>query len=92
MEAKAGETITFNIAMSNVKNILGFQLWLTLPDGISVNQRTNADNELEFDADLTSRKKTRHVLDLDVTITKALQMMGEPTDGKSAFKGMMEIF
>ena len=87
VEAKAGETITFNIAMSNVKNILGFQLWLTLPDGISVNQRTNADNELEFDADLTSRKKTRHVLDLDVTITKALQMMGEPTDGKSAFKG-----
>ena len=26
VEAKAGETITFNIAMSNVKNILGFQL------------------------------------------------------------------
>ena len=30
VEAKVGETITFNVAMKNVKNILAFQFWLTL--------------------------------------------------------------
>ena len=87
VEAKVGETITFNVAMKNVKNILAFQFWLTLPDGISVNQRTNVDAEQEFDIDLTNRKKSKHVLDLDVTITGALQVIGEPTDGRSIFKG-----
>ena len=87
VEAKVGETITFNVAMKNVKNILAFQFWLTLPDGISVNQRTNVDDEQEFDIDLTNRKKSKHVLDLDVTITGALQVIGEPTDGRSIFKG-----
>ena len=87
VEAKVGETITFNVAMKNIKNILAFQFWLTLPDGISVNQRTNVDAEQEFDIDLTNRKKSKHVLDLDVTITGALQVIGEPTDGRSIFKG-----
>lgn len=87
VEAKVGETITFNVAMKNVKNILAFQFWLTLPDGISVNQRTNVDDEQEFDIDLTDRKKSKHVLDLDVTVTGALQVIGEPTDGRSIFKG-----
>ena len=87
VEAKVGETITFNVAMKNVKNILAFQFWLTLPNGISVNQRTNVDNEQEFDIDLTDRKKSKHVLDLDVTVTGALQVIGEPTDGRSIFKG-----
>ena len=87
VEAKVGETITFNVAMKNVKNILAFQFWLTLPDGISVNQRTNVDAEQEFDIDLTNRKKSKHVLDLDATITGALQVIGEPTDGRSIFKG-----
>ena len=87
VEAKVGETITFNVAMKNVKNILAFQFWLTLPDGISVNQRTNVDAEQEFDIDLTNRKKSKHVLDLDITITGALQVIGEPTDGRSIFKG-----
>ena len=87
VKAKPGEIVTFALAMKNVKNILGFQLWLTLPNGITVNQRLNEDEELEFDTDLTARKKAKHVLDLDVTYTGALQMIGEPTDGRSYFKG-----
>ena len=71
VEAKVGETITFNVAMKNVKNILAFQFWLTLPDGISVNQRTNVDDEQEFDIDLTDRKKSKHVL--DSLLTQSIQ-------------------
>ena len=87
LEAKPGDVVPLNIAMKNAKDILGFQLWLTLPEGISVNKKLNEDEELDYDVDLTSRKKAKHQKLFEKTITGALQIISYPSDGQTPFRG-----
>lgn len=88
LEAKPGETVKLAVAMKNEKSIIAFQTYVGLPAGISFNKVLNEDNEEDYDAGLTDRKKAKHNFSIDEVggVERTLLFIGEPTDGKSIFK------
>ena len=87
LEAKAGETVELAVAMKNDKPILGYQTWITLPEGIAFNMLLDEDGDQTFDASFTNRKKSVHVLSLLPSAAGGLSMVGYASDGYTPFKG-----
>ena len=87
LEAKAGETVELAVAMKNDKPILGFQTWITLPDGMTFNKVVDEDEEEFYDASLTSRKKSIHVLSVLTSAVGGVSIVGYASDGYTPFKG-----
>ena len=58
----AGAKQNLSINLRNSEDITAFQFDLKLPDGISVNNTVNEDDETVPDIRLTSRKKSKHQL------------------------------
>ncbi|MCQ2222225.1 MAG: cohesin domain-containing protein [Bacteroidaceae bacterium] len=60
IEAKAGETITLPVNMTNSEDIIAFQFSIALPDGVTIKKEMNEDDELEYCVSLTGRAKSKH--------------------------------
>lgn len=88
LEAKPGETVKLAVAMKNEKSIIAFQTYVGLPAGMSFNKVLNEDNEEDYDAGLTDRKKAKHNFSIDEVggVERTLLFIGEPTDGRAIFK------
>lgn len=62
LEAKAGETVVLPITMTNTDDIIAFQFSIALPEGITIKQAKNEDDELEYCVTLTDRAKSKHII------------------------------
>ena len=62
-----GGTATLNIDVANAVEFTAFALTLNLPDGITIAEALNEDDELAPEVALTSRKKSDHTLSVNAS-------------------------